>query len=208
MNATQTKSVNSIAKIVGVDKLDETLSTIVKSKIESDVVCGYDADTIIDAINKMPKMVAIRETYLAETIGNITEMVNALPLGSINHGDALHLAMLSRIKSVDVKQNVVVLGDNEHTFDNAKSMMRNLMFNDEPLWKLAFDDVDAFETNSFSAPRKLGVINQRHTLFTACYGTNSGEWIDGNGVLHKNWNGPIRLVAVNDETGKSIVSHK
>ena len=210
MNATQIKSVKSIAKIVGVDKLDDAMRTLVEQNITNSVMLGMNADAIIDVINKLPLMVAKREQFIQSQIDDIIKSVDALPLGAIKWGDKLHNAITSKIETLDVAQKIVVIGDVEHKFDNAKSMTTNLVFNGKPLykWHPNFTNDADWKTKSVSAPRCLGDINANHSLFNGCYGKKSNQWVDANGVVHANWNGPIRLVVNNGDDGQPLVSYK
>ena len=210
MNAIQNKSVKSIANVVGVDKLDAKMRELVNQTITNSVMLGMNADAIINVINGLPCMVEMRTKFVDEQITTIIDLVNGLPLGSIKWSDKLHSAILSKIETIDVSQKVVVIGDVEHRFDNAKSMTTNLVYKSKPLyqWHPNFTNDAEWSTKSFSAPRILGDINAKYNLFNGCYGKKSNQWVDANGVVHANWNGPIKLVVNNDDNGNPLVTYK
>jgi len=210
MNAIQNKSVKSIAQAVGVAQLEPNNQKQVNDVIKTCVMVGMSADSIIEQINKLEFMVDMRDKFLGEQIDAIIDMVTALPLGSVKWSDKLHSAVLSKIETIDVTQKIVVIDDVEHRFDNAKSMTINLVYKGKPLfkWHPNYTNDADWSTKSFSAPRILGDINSKYGLFNGCYGKKSNQWVDANGVVHANWNGPIKLVVNKDDNGKSLVTYK
>ena len=179
------------------DKFRKTIDNY----INASAIANIDIDVIVDIIHKMPEMIKLRKSFLDNTIAEIIALIDDLPNGAIEHGDDLYNAVMTKITPIDTSQIVVVIDDVEHRFDTAKSLLSKIHYDGKPLWKLHenLDSVNDFNNKSFSSPRYVGVINKKHGLFNGCFGPNSGEYVDGNGVVHKNYTGLIKMVAIGDK---------